>query len=168
MRPRREELVMAAALEVSQREQPSKLERAFLSSVILRHALGEVTGAIKGEGSVLLCGFADGRVYDHLQEILPDRRIIVCDWKFSCGTLLPPLQDRVDPREMFSSSHPAIRAVMCLVLKTKCIPPVWDTVLREDCIVLSRNDLEMPQSVRIKEWRLGAVGWLCFRVLGGQ
>lgn len=50
---------------------------------------------IKGlEGDVLELGLGNGRTYDHLREILPERRIWVIDRKLQCHpSCVPPEED---------------------------------------------------------------------------
>ena len=73
----------------------SRLDSMLRRLTAQRDGLNWAAGQIRDlEGDVLDMGLGNGRTYDHLREILPDRRIWVMDRVLQCHpSCVPPEQD---------------------------------------------------------------------------
>ncbi|MHA6264547.1 class I SAM-dependent methyltransferase [Arenibacterium sp. CAU 1754] len=73
----------------------SRLDSMLRRLAAQRDGLNWAAGLIAGlEGDVLDMGLGNGRTYDHLREILPERRIWVIDRVLQCHpSCIPPEQD---------------------------------------------------------------------------
>ncbi|WP_170473964.1 class I SAM-dependent methyltransferase [Ruegeria arenilitoris] len=73
----------------------SRLDSMLRRLTAQRDGLNWAANQIAGrEGDVLDMGLGNGRTYDHLREILPDRRIWVMDRALQCHpSCVPPAQD---------------------------------------------------------------------------
>ncbi|WP_171176889.1 class I SAM-dependent methyltransferase [Ruegeria sp. HKCCD8929] len=73
----------------------SRLDSMLRRLTAQRDGLNWAAGLISGlEGDVLDMGLGNGRTYDHLREVLPDRRIWVMDRVLQCHpSCVPPDED---------------------------------------------------------------------------
>ncbi|MEX0351236.1 MAG: class I SAM-dependent methyltransferase [Paracoccaceae bacterium] len=73
----------------------SRLDSMLRRLSAQRDGLNWAAGQIEGhKGEVLDMGLGNGRTYDHLREILPDRRIRVMDRALACHpSCIPPEED---------------------------------------------------------------------------
>jgi len=72
----------------------SRLESMMRRLAAQRDGLNWVAEQIAGHpGDVLDLGLGNGRTYDHLREILPDRRIWVIDRELNCHPSCTPLAE---------------------------------------------------------------------------
>lgn len=73
----------------------SRLDSMLRRLTAQRDGLNWVVGQIDGlEGEVLEMGLGNGRTYDHLRELMPNRRIWVVDRQLNCHpSCVPPAAD---------------------------------------------------------------------------
>lgn len=75
-----------------------------------RACLGRAAELVRGlDGAVLELGLGNGRTYDHLRELFPDRDIYVCERKVAAHPDCIPPADRLLLGDMFETL-PAARA----------------------------------------------------------
>lgn len=76
----------------------SRLDSMLRRLSAQRDGLNWVAGQIAGlEGEVLEMGLGNGRTYDHLRELLPERRIWVVERKVNCHpSCVPPAADLLE------------------------------------------------------------------------
>jgi S-adenosyl-L-methionine methyltransferase len=86
----------------------SRLDSAIRRLEAQRACLNAAAGLINGiDGAVLELGLGNGRTYDHLREVFPDRDIYVCERQVAAHPDCIPPADRLLLGDMLDTLPPA-------------------------------------------------------------
>lgn len=138
----------------------SFIRRMQAQRLCLNHAAGLVREL---DGPVLEVGLGNGRTYDHLRELLPDREIYVFDRRMKAHPSCIPSADRLFLGEVADTLPQAARrlgATVALVhtdlgtgqadadgALARQVGPLIDAVLRPGGVVVANHELSVP------DWR---------------
>jgi len=135
----------------------SFIRRMQAQRLCLNHAAGLIRDL---EGPVLELGLGNGRTYDHLRELLPDREIYVFDRRMKAHPSCIPSADRLFLGEVADTLPQAARrlgAAAALVhtdlgtgqaegdgALAGQVGPLIDAVLRPGGVVVANHELSVP------------------------
>jgi S-adenosyl-L-methionine methyltransferase len=127
-----------------------------------RACLGLAAEMIRGlDGPVLELGLGNGRTYDHLRELFPDRDIFVCERRVDAhpdcvppaeflllGDMretLPAARDRLEGRVALAHLDPASGDVETSHALSLALAPSIAALLRPDAVLVSEPAIALPE-----------------------